>query len=544
MSELIERVRDMFALSLSFLILYFHFGFPNIDMHVLLIGAVLTAAVFIATVKYNWEEKLPDFRTPRERIVFFVMGALFLIGQLYFLAIPYKLLLAFNQQFHLIGTLFEIVVKWGYVLAVVMLAVGGWYALTRLFLLVWRQVETPVCNLLRSLDRFDGVLLFLGVLFLGMAVVVSFHSTNLFYYPCLAHGDGPQYDVLFTGDSRLLSAQCSWINLFSSENDFRQMLYALCSLHLLLFHLPAYFLPLESFWRGVAYALPQLVFLEGAFLLLVRLMRLERWDKVVFFLLLNSTFPTWLFALMQEQYVIAVFFLLLFLLLRRESGAEVLLVAAGGTLSTSVLALFLAPGGEWKQRWKVFYHALIFGGAAMILTSQWRLISVWPERFFTYQRFMGGSVPFPEKLEQYFHFLAGCFVAPKVAQIGNTLQLVPVSGVIAWGGIIVAVLLLCGFLLNWRDDRARLCFNWLIFSVFLLLIVGWGSAENGMILYSLYFQWAFCGLVWLLAEKVFGRFSGLRRAAAAVAAVGLLAYNLPAMWAIWQWGVVNYPAIP
>ena len=249
-----------------------------------------------------------------------------------------------------------------------------------------------------------------------------------------------------------------------------------------------------------------------------------------------------LFTLLQEQYVIAVFFLLLYLLLRQDRNAGVLLAGAGGTLTTSGAALFLAPGMSWKQRGRTFVQAALFGGSAMLLTAKWGIIVTLFKQVRLYASFTGQTVTWAEKLEQYLQFLSGCFIAPRVTEIGNSLQLAPPSGRIPWAGVFVVILLLCGFLFNRRDDRALLCFNWMLFSLVLLLLIGWGSPENGMILYSLYFQWTFSALVWLLAEKILNRHRTTLRLTVLAAAAGMLWFNLPALHSLWSWGVVHYPA--
>ena len=45
--------------------------------------------------------------------------------------------------------------------------------------------------------------------------------------------------------------------------------------------------------------------------------------------------------------------------------------------------------------------------------------------------------------------------------------------------------------LRFGDFFSKICFAWVLFSVVLLAIVGYGASENGFILYSYYFSWAF-----------------------------------------------------
>jgi hypothetical protein len=84
---------------------------------------------------------------------------------------------------------------------------------------------------------------------------------------------------------------------------------------------------------------------------------------------------------------------------------------------------------------------------------------------------------------------------------------------------------------------------WCAFSAILLVGLGWGTAENGLILYGLYFSWAFYvllrqALVWPLEQAKLTRWqTGLDAVLAAV----LLVLNVPGMAALLRFAVSNYP---
>lgn len=69
-------------------------------------------------------------------------------------------------------------------------------------------------------------------------------------------------------------------------------------------------------------------------------------------------------------------------------------------------------------------------------------------------------------------------------------------------GAVLLGFCLTSLILNRKKKIARLAGAWIGFSVLLLLVVGWGSPENGMVLYSLYFSWAFFVLLFLLMDRV------------------------------------------
>ena len=77
----------------------------------------------------------------------------------------------------------------------------------------------------------------------------------------------------------------------------------------------------------------------------------------------------------------------------------------------------------------------------------------------------------------------------------------------------------------------------------LLLVIGWGSPENGMVLYSLYFSWAFFVLLFLLmdwiAEK--GKMKLLVPAVSCVAAAALIVCNYHGMADLLAFATRYYP---
>ena len=72
-------------------------------------------------------------------------------------------------------------------------------------------------------------------------------------------------------------------------------------------------------------------------------------------------------------------------------------------------------------------------------------------------------------------------------------------------GIIILVLVTISFILNKKDKLSKISYYWVIFSVLLLCVVGWGTQENGLVLYSLYFSWAFIILIYNLFKWIFNK---------------------------------------
>ena len=78
----------------------------------------------------------------------------------------------------------------------------------------------------------------------------------------------------------------------------------------------------------------------------------------------------------------------------------------------------------------------------------------------------------------------------------------------------------------------------------MLLILGWGTAENGLILYALYFGWAYLVLLFQLVEKIETtlRIKYLTVVCGIAASGGLLVLNIPAILEMISFAIAYYPA--
>ena len=157
----------------------------------------------------------------------------------------------------------------------------------------------------------------------------------------------------------------------------------------------------------------------------------------------------------------------------------------------------------------------------------------------------GAASTLSQRLMQYTHFVSSCFVAPSTviesARHGYpTWQQAPVDG-FHWLGL--ALLLGCalGFVLNRRERLAQLSAAWVLVSFGVLCVVGWGASENGMVLYTLYFGWAFFCLLVLGARRLTAGHPALGFGLRLGTLGALLACNLPALWRMLAFCFAHYP---
>ena len=160
--------------------------------------------------------------------------------------------------------------------------------------------------------------------------------------------------------------------------------------------------------------------------------------------------------------------------------------------------------------------------------------------------FAGGKVTLQQKWIQFTWFVEHLFLAPSASDAyavdrGAPRLLLAEQQSVSVIGIVILIAAVLGFLYSYKNKMSQIAVCWVGFSVVLLFLVGWGTAENGLILYSMYFAWAYLILIyqfickWIRNEKavlaVIGVFAGL-----------MLLYNLGGLYQIYQFGVINYPA--
>jgi hypothetical protein len=197
----------------------------------------------------------------------------------------------------------------------------------------------------------------------------------------------------------------------------------------------------------------------------------------------------------------------------------------------------------WQQARNVFFKFIIittiFGQLPLILNLSSSLKKAIV--------FTGIKIPFIDRMMQYSNFIYSCFFGGYSTVELNTDGIYryvsdPVSSINILGLILLFVCIV-GFVINHKAVFARICMAWLAFSFILLCVIGWGTSENGLVLYSLYFAWAFLSLLFMLIEKLPKRFSSIKYILYTAQIVFLAIVNIPAMSQIIQFGIMYYPAV-
>lgn len=381
-----------------------------------------------------------------------------------------------------------------------------------------------------------------------IAMSVVFQNTDAFY------GTIHDYDVIYTSDSPKLVKDNAFLTLTYAENDLRQPLFAVFAAPFA--GLP-YFLgrlfALPTLWQVTVLNFAQAAMLFFANLLLAQLMELTGGKRLCFMLLLSCSYTYPLFVLMMEQYVTAYFWLILFLYLActKKRPDRLALWGAGGSLLTSAVLLPLTSEKNPLKDFKGWFADMVKYGlefAAMMLAfCRLDVILGAMSDASALTRFTGKELTFWDKVCQFTAFVRSCFAAPdagaELERMGYpSWQQSAVTGICVTG-VVVLLLAAVSVLVNRDKKSSRIAGFWAAFSFVMLCVLGWGTQENGLILYALYFGWAFAVLLFQLVERIEKKL-GIRFlvplvSAAAVAA--LLAANLPGMKALIDFALTYYP---
>jgi len=384
-----------------------------------------------------------------------------------------------------------------------------------------------------------------------LVIVLVYRQTTVFYSP---NGDADnvwdKIDIVYSSDTASLVEQNVFLNVAAAENDIRQPLFGVFAAP---FALCASLLARLTFLPNAYCVLLQIVqalLMMLSLIMLSRMLRLYGFEKALFLALIGVSYPTLLFLLNIEQYIFPVFWMTLLIwqyVTQNGDGRECAWIAASGSMLTSgVLILLVPPDGSPGERVRAGLLAilkfaavvLLFGRAAMVLSSAESV------RFLL--QFAGEKLPLTERLMQYANFVSACFAAPaaEIVQYSSELTVFHQSAATGWNaaGVVLFAAAAAGFFTNRKNVFAKICFGWVAFSFLLLCLVGWGTSENGLVLYTLYFSWAFVSLIVLLVRRVFEKFYALRCAVLSAGALAMLVLNVQGISEIVRFGLQYYPA--
>ena len=132
---------------------------------------------------------------------------------------------------------------------------------------------------------------------------------------------------------------------------------------------------------------------------------------------------------------------------------------------------------------------------------------------------------FKDKWDQYLGFIPSMFIAPDVSFIDHTIRLGNISTLDKIFSMIILIIVLISVSLFRHSKLAVVSVYWVLISFFILVVIGWGSVENGMVLYSSYFMWAYLIPIALIFSRVFKEKVYIGKLVLIITIVALLIHN-------------------
>ena len=418
-------------------------------------------------------------------------------------------------------------------------------------LIFWKEMTKIISNnsIFNDINILERIVYSILIVASAALVVFSFTQTEAFY------GTEYAYDIIYTSDSPSLVKGNVYLALTHPENDLRQPLFAVFAAPFV--GIPYLFGKLfgaSASVQAMLVNIVQVIMLFAANFMLAKMMKLNSIKRVCFMLLTSCTYTHLLFTLMMEQYIVAYFWLAfcIYLISENQRPDRIALWGAGGTLLTSmVLMPFMSAKNPVRNFREWFADMVQFGlefVAVMLVFCRFDVIYNLASRISFLGGFTGKNLTFADKLYQYISFVANCFIAPD-AGVNTTAvdhiswQLNSVSS-INFMGITILLLAVVSAILNKDKKSSLLSAGWGVFSVVMLLGLGWGTKENGLILYALYFGWAFLVLLFQLIERIEDKLNVkfLIPIFSIGCAVVLAVINIPAIMEMVNFAITYYPA--
>lgn len=391
-------------------------------------------------------------------------------------------------------------------------------------------------------------LLCAGVLFVAL-IGFTYSCTEAFYG---AHVNGFWYnfDLIYSADSGYLVHQDVFRNVGAEQNDLRQPLFGLFSMP---FAQAAWLISKPLFFLKNGYILVLQVMEMWLYLLaavmIARMLELHGTEKILFLGILCVAFPTLIFSLTAEQYLMAVFWLVLLCTMEKDRiGGSLSYIAATGSMLTT--GIFF-PLVTYDRKFSKFVkNTLKLCGAffgVMILSGRLTTFLDVGDYIAGYGYYAGGDVDPVQKLMQFINFVGSTVFAPASRVDFETYshvswQMVPVTG---WRfvGFVVLIAAVLGVAVKPGKRFSRICGAWIGFSLLLLGIVGWGTIDNGLMLYSLYFGWAYVAMCFQLVDHLLQKWRPVKLAVLGAVFALMAVVNFAALREVLLFAAQFFPAL-
>ncbi len=421
------------------------------------------------------------------------------------------------------------------------------FCITLIYFLII-NLKKPVINFFKGLDEFERkFLIIFSILFFMISIFVCL-KTSVFYYV-----DNIQWDLIYTTDSSDIYKNETYLNVNSPYSDAgKQPLFGVFALP---FGFVSFVLSKLLFFIPNSYPVciltVQFILLLITIIMLEKLLKLDDLDKKGFCFLFLSLFSTLVFAFTLEQYIISLFYLVLvfYVYYNMKGNCNYTYISGATTLTTTgILLPFISKDKHVKNYLLSVLKCLLLFLVITIVFGQLSFITSFFETVLNnLDGFAGDKVLFIDRLKQYLNFVRGIFltvpskiVTADVSEFWYPQYLLADVYNFSKFGILILILCLISVIVNRKNKMALISGFWVLYSFVILCLIGFGTQENGLILYSLYFSWAFIILLYLLFMQIVRK--PLIRFIVCIIVFSLLLYiNVPGLYDIINFGIMFYP---
>lgn len=373
----------------------------------------------------------------------------------------------------------------------------------------WRKI----IDIFKDTDIFNDIKISEIIIYTLLLAFSLCFMMAIFMHSQAFYGTEHKYDVIYTGDSPVIMKQNAYLELTHQENDLRQPLFAVfASPFVGVPYLLSKLLSVSASMQAILINSIQILLLFITNFMLARMMKLCCRRRIYFMLVASCSYTYLLFILMMEQYIVTYFWLIFYLYLVCEKGHSdrIALWGAGGTMLTNLIVLpFMSSTSPWENFKKWFADMIRYGLefiGIILVFCRFDIVFNLEEKYKHLSSFTGKNIPLNDKIFQYTAFIRNYFLAPDAGVNFTAVdhvswQLNPINK-INYIGIIILLLVIISIILNRKQKSSLLAAGWIIFSAVILILLGWGTKENGLILYSLCFGWAFLVLLFQLIEQI------------------------------------------
>lgn len=409
-------------------------------------------------------------------------------------------------------------------------------------------ISKDIINEIKNRIGKEDKIYLLFVSLIGIySLIVIYSKTTAFYAPYCCDGRSIVWDVVFTSDTSEVFQENSFAWFNAPANDIRQPLFGVFAHSFGVFADTVSRLSEQSILYPLLVQGIQIILLALANMLVAIMMDVKKIDKIIFYFLITSCYPMLLFGLNIEQYIFTYFWLIIFAFSNwiNCENKGLYFIAATGSLLTSgslVYLLYDKKRSIWENIKAIFetgvcfiYLLVLFGQVGVVKTAISQIIDL--------SRFAGTKLTITERIEQFSYFIRSCYICPPIRKEywdyaiywQKDVETVSVIGCVILLSVIINLIVIKN-----KPFILKLSMFWIAFSCILFCFVGWGTAENGLCLYTLYFAWAYIVNLFFFLKQIITN-ERIRKIAVLVLSFTFFVYNISKIMDMIYYFIEYYP---